>query len=69
MSDIRRYVLVDLNDVEQDYEYESFDEAKSTAAKLGDHAVIERVYEYADSGLVWTPNGEYASWPPKGGAA
>lgn len=60
---ITRYVLVDRNDVEQDYEYEHLDEAKIRAGQQ-DCAVLAREYEYADSDLVWTPDGSY-TWPPK----
>lgn len=62
MPSISRYVLVDRNDQEQDYEYESYDEAVTAAGDT--HAVIEREYEYSDSQLVWTPNGR-DSWPPR----
>lgn len=63
MAVINRYVLVDRNDFEQDYEYDSFDEAVAAAGTT--HAVIEREYEYSDASLVWTPNGR-STWPPKG---
>lgn len=59
---ISRYVLVDRNDVEGEYEYESYDEAVRDAGTT--HAVIEREYEYSDSSLAWTPNGRN-TWPPK----
>ena len=60
---IARYALVSREGEEGDLEYEDFNEAKEDAGK--DHAVIERRYEYADSGLVWTPDGS-SHWPPKG---
>lgn len=60
--DISRYVLIDRNDQEQDYEYEQYDEAVQAAGH--DYAVIERHYVYDDSELVWTPNGR-DTWPPK----
>lgn len=63
MSDIRRYVLVDADDTELDYEYDSFNEASAAASTQG-CAVIARIYEYSDSELVWTPNGE-EQWPPE----
>ena len=58
---ISRYVLVDENDVEGDFEYESFADAKKDAGTT--NAVIERTYEYSDSELAWTPNGADV-WPP-----
>jgi hypothetical protein len=64
MSEITRYVIVDDNGREYDYEYESFAEAKSIASKEGS-AVIERVYLFDDSELVWTPSGE-DTLPPEG---
>lgn len=63
MTTISRYVVVDADDEEGDWEYDSFDEAKADALEQGDCAVIEREYEYSDSSLVWTPNGE-TFWPP-----
>ena len=60
---IRRYVLVNKDDEEGDYEYTELDEAKRDAARLG-CAVIARVYAYDDSELMWTPTGENV-WPPK----
>lgn len=62
MASISRYVLVDREDHEQDYEFEDFDEAVEAAGDT--HAVVERQYEYADSELVWTPDGG-DQWPPK----
>lgn len=62
MSPINRYVLVDRNDQEGDYEYDSLQDALSDADD--DHAVIERTYTYDDSELVWTPDGG-DQWPPK----
>ncbi len=62
MSTILRYVLVDRDDREADGEYHILSEAIA-AASDGDHAIIEREYEYSDSSLVWTPNGA-DTWPP-----
>ena len=62
MSEITRYVLVDKQDREGDYEYARFDEAKQAAGD--DHAVIERTYTYDDQELVWTPDGGNV-WPPE----
>ena len=62
MSTITRYVLVDADDNEQDYEYERYTEAESDARRDG-FAVIAREYVYDDSELVWTPDGS-DSWPP-----
>ena len=62
---IDRYVLVDKNDVEQDFEYTDYDEALAAARKYnGEFAVIEREYIYSDSDLIWTPEG-CDSWPPR----
>jgi hypothetical protein len=62
MSEITRYVLVDLDDNEGDYEFDSLREAQDAADS--DHAIVERTYVYDDSSLVWTPNGD-DTWPPK----
>lgn len=62
MATIERYVLVDRDDHEGEYEYETLDEAQGAAGTT--HAVIARIYEYDDSELVWTPNGSNR-WPPK----
>lgn len=63
MSTISRWVLIDLNDVEQDYEYSDYEEAKTAAEKAG-FALAERLYELTETALSWTPNSEI-SWPPK----
>ena len=60
---ISRYVLVNRDNQEQDYEYESYDDAIAEAQDQ-DCAVIERTYSYDDSELVWTPDGSN-HWPPK----
>lgn len=62
MSEIRRYVLVGADNVEDDYEYESYQEAYESARRRN-MAVIARVYVYDDSELVWTPDGS-DTWPP-----
>lgn len=66
MSEITRYVLVGLDNTEGSFEYSDFDEAVRVAKATGQTAVIERVYTYEDSGLVWTPDGS-GVWPPKRG--
>ena len=58
---ILRYVLVDADNVEGDYEHPTLQEAEKQAGST--HAVIERTYEYSDSELVYTPNGA-RTWPP-----
>ena len=63
---ITRYVLVDRDNNEQDYEFENYQEAQLSALGKG-FAVIERTYEFADSELVWTPDGGRV-WPVKKGA-
>lgn len=62
MSEITRYVLVDRDDHEQDYEYETLDGAR-VPCDGEEFAIIERTYTYDDSELVWTPNGA-TTWPP-----
>ena len=62
MSHISRYVLCDKTGEEGDYEYDSCAEAELDAARWG-CAVVERLYSYTDSELLWTPNGE-DTWPP-----
>tara|TARA_R100001086_G_scaffold238330_1_gene162980 strand:+ start:374 stop:703 length:330 start_codon:yes stop_codon:yes gene_type:complete len=59
--DILKYVLVDENGNEGDFEYALFELAKAAAGN--DHAVLERKYCYEDSELAWTPNGD-DTWPP-----
>lgn len=62
-TQILRYVLVDLDNHELPYEYDSYDEAVTAATiAAGDYAVVERVYEYDDSQLLWTPDG-LGVWP------
>lgn len=66
MSTITRYVLVNRDDIESDYEYDTYHEALEGATKdgaAGQFAIIERQYVYDDAELVWTPNGRN-SWPP-----
>lgn len=62
MSEIRKYVLVDLDDNEGGYEYDSLREA--CAAADHEHAVIERTYTYESSELIHTPDGAL-TWPPE----
>lgn len=62
MSEILKFVLVDADGVEGDYEYDDCQEAIKSAGTT--HAVIQRTYTYDDSELVWTPNGRHI-WPPK----
>jgi hypothetical protein len=71
MNDIYRYVLVDLDDTENDYEYQDFEIAKRDATVLflagSPMAVVKRTYVYEDTSLVWTPDGT-DNWPPKAGS-
>lgn len=60
---IYRYVLVDRDDNCHDYEYDNYQEAEAAARSQG-CAVVVREYEYAHSGLAWTPDGG-DTWPPK----
>lgn len=67
MTDIRRYVIVDANDNEWDRDYDQFDQAQSAAILAHEPlAIIARVYEYADSELLWsTTEGDACTiWPP-----
>ncbi len=64
MAEITKYVLVDANGNEDDAEYDRFEDAKRAALTTGEPtAVIERVYEYTDSSLVWASDGSRV-WPP-----
>lgn len=67
MSEITRYVLVGRDNTEGNTEYTDYDEAVRAAMANGHTAVIERVYTYEDSGLVWTPDGSN-NWPPRRGS-
>ena len=62
-AEIRRYVLVDRNNNEEDYEYVDYGGAYQAACRRN-MAVVERIYEYADSRLIWTPDGG-SVWPPE----
>lgn len=62
MSEIQRYVLVDKDNQEDDYEYDQYSNAYETA-KRRNCAVVARVYVYDDSELIWTPDGS-DTWPP-----
>lgn len=62
MAEILRYVLVDREGIEEDYEYDSYQEAVDDCGK--DCAVIERTYVYDDSKVVYTPDGS-REWPSK----
>lgn len=59
--EIIRYVLVGLDDEEQDHEFPSMREAIEAAGN--DHAIVARTYVYDDHELVWTPDGT-GTWPP-----
>lgn len=62
MSEILKYTLVDENDVEADYEFDSYQEAVNAAGNTD--AVICRTYTFHDSELVYTPDGS-GVWPPE----
>lgn len=62
MAEVLRWVLVNADDEEGDYEYSAYRFAEQDAARLG-CAVIQRTYTYDDSELVWTPDGS-DQWPP-----
>lgn len=63
MAEIRRYVIVNIDGTEDDYEYEDANEAIEKAGKRGLTAVVARVYTFDDSELVWTSTGD-SVWPP-----
>lgn len=66
MAEIRRYVLVGRDDVEHDKDYDRADLAIDEAKRLGETAVLCRIYSYEDTELVWAPDGG-ETWPPDGG--
>lgn len=64
---ILRFVLVDSADQEEDVEYIDL-VAATTRAQAEGKAVIQRIYEYVDSELIWTPDEAFRPtnpWPPK----
>lgn len=63
-AEITKYVLVDADDAEGDWEYDTKDEAIAQARITNEYAVIEQTYVYDDSTLVWTPDGSDV-WPPE----
>lgn len=63
MSEIRKYVIVDANDNSDDAEYDTLQEAIEACVTDEPLAVVERVYTYDDSELVWTSTGDNV-WPP-----
>ncbi|QWS68266.1 hypothetical protein SEA_VANLEE_150 [Gordonia phage VanLee] len=68
MSEVTKYVLVDVNDQPVgDVEYDHFPNARDAAlartANGEPTAVVERQFTYSDSELVWTPSGR-TDWPP-----
>jgi hypothetical protein len=65
MSEICKYVIVDADDVSEDYVYDTLSEAKEAAAQRNEPvAIIERTYTFEDSELVWTSTGDTV-WPPQ----
>ena len=67
MTVITKYVLVGLDNVEGDYEYDRYQEAQYEAVcrtTAGDPtAVFERTYTYDDTFLSWAPD-DWDVWPP-----
>ena len=59
MTEIRRYVLVDKEDNEEEYEYDRYVDALTATVGRMDVAIIARTYEYTESELVWTPDGSH----------
>lgn len=62
MSAIRRYILVDRDDNESDFDFDNYQDALA-AARAADSAVVAHIYEFNDSELVWTPTND-DRWPP-----
>lgn len=63
MAEILRYVTIDKDGEDGEDEFETAREAIEAARRIGG-AVMMRTYEYADSELVWTPDGG-DTWPPE----
>lgn len=63
MASITRYVVVDDQGNEGDWEYNTMADAIEDAPNDAEFGVIERVYEYDDSSLVFTSTGA-DTWPP-----
>lgn len=61
---IEKYVIVDADDNEDDRVFDTLDEAKDNAPTDQPCAIIARIFEYADSELVWTSTGANI-WPPR----
>jgi phage I-like protein len=59
---IIRYVIVNDDGREHDYEHETLEAAIDVATCKGS-AVVARTYTFDDSELVWTPDGS-DTWPP-----
>lgn len=69
MSEILKFVIVDENDVESDFEYNRVQDAIDEATRRGGRlAVVQRTYTYDDSELVWTSDGSDV-WPSDDGSA
>ncbi len=64
MASITRYVVVDAQGNEADWEHDTITEAMDSVSDGQPYAVIERVYEYDDSSLVYTSTGD-DTWPPR----
>lgn len=65
MSEIRRYVLVDIDGEDVDgHEFERLDLAIGTARHLTDVAVVTRIYRADDTILAWAPR-DLMAWPPR----
>ena len=64
MSEIRKYVLVTLDNTYLDTLYDTFDEARDAALRDSEPcAVVCLIYTFDDSELLWTPDGG-SIWPP-----
>jgi hypothetical protein len=67
MSEIRKYVLVNANDQEENHEYNLLHDAVEDAKRRHvPMAVIARTYVFDDSEMVWNTEGSDV-WPVNGG--
>lgn len=63
MSTIRKYVVVDTKGNEDGQEFDTLQGAIESIVTDEPLAVVERIYEFADSELAWTSTGD-ETWPP-----
>jgi hypothetical protein len=63
VSEIRKYVIVDIHGKSDDAEYDTLQEAIGAWFTSDPFAVVERVFTCTDSELAWTSTGD-PMWPP-----